>query len=70
LRFVVRLGVEPAKGEFPAKNIIREVITPDRQAWKQPEQVDRDLLGKPTAGATTQPAPAPTNTIARPQWAG
>ena len=74
LRFVVRIGVEPAKNDFPARNTIREIVTPDRQAWKKPEQVDRDLLGKPSAGATTQsasaPAPAQANTIARPQWAG
>jgi hypothetical protein len=68
LRFVVRVGVEPAKNDFAARNTIREVITPERQAWKKPEQIDRDLTGKPPAGATTQSAPA--NTIARPQWAG
>jgi hypothetical protein len=70
LRFVVRVGVEPAKDEFAARNTIREVITPEKQVWKKPEQIDRDLTGKPAAGTTTQPAPAPANTIARPQWAG
>jgi hypothetical protein len=69
LRFVVRVGVEPPKDGYEAKNFIREVITPERQAWKKPEQVDRDLIGTPTTGAA--PAqPAPANTIARPQWAG
>jgi hypothetical protein len=71
LRFVVRVGVEPAKNDFAAKNTIREVITPERQAWTKPEQIDRDLTGKPAAAATASaPAPAPANTIARPQWAG
>jgi hypothetical protein len=71
LQFVVRVGVEPAKDDYAAKNTIREVITPERQAWKKPEQVDRDLLGKPAAAATASaPALAPANTIARPQWAG
>jgi hypothetical protein len=71
LRFVARVGVEPAKDEFAAKNTIREVITPEKQVWKKPEQIDRDLLGKPAAGATASaPAPALANTIARPQWAG
>jgi hypothetical protein len=72
LRFVVRLGVEPAKDGYEAKNTIREVITPERQAWKQPEQIDRDLLGRATAAAAAGAAPAqpaPPNTIARPQWA-
>jgi hypothetical protein len=71
LRFVVRVGVEPPKDGYAAKNTIKEVITPERQAWKMPEQIDRELLGKSTAGAATaQPAPAPANAIARPQWAG
>ena len=71
LRFVVRVGVEPAKDEFAAKNTIREVITPEKQTWKKPEQIDRDLLSKPAAAATASAsAPAPANAIARPQWAG
>jgi hypothetical protein len=70
LRFVVRVGVEAARGDFPAKNTIREVITPERQAWTKPEQIDRDLTGKPAAGvAASAPASAPANTITRPQWA-
>jgi hypothetical protein len=69
LRFVVRVGVEPPKGSYAAKNTIKEVITPERQAWKQPEQVDRDLLSKPTTTGTAPAQAAPANTIARPQWA-
>jgi hypothetical protein len=68
LRFIVRVGVEPPKDGYDAKNTIREVITPDRQAWKKPEQVERDLIGKPTTG-TVPAQPAPANTITRPQWA-
>jgi hypothetical protein len=66
LRFPVRVGVEPPKDGYAAKNTIKEVITPERQAWTKPEQVDRDLIGRPTR-ESAQPAPA--NTIARPQWA-
>src|SRR5262249_52601671 len=69
LRFVVRVGVEPAKDGYAARNTIREIITPERQAWKKPEQIDRALLGTPATGtAAAQPAAAPANTIARPQW--
>jgi hypothetical protein len=69
LRFVVRIGVEPPKDGYAARNTVKEIITPERQGWKKPEQIDRDLVGKPTTG--TAPAqPAPANTIARPQWAG
>ena len=38
-----------ATDKYAAKNTILEVITPDRQAWKKPEQIDRDLLGKPAS---------------------
>jgi hypothetical protein len=73
LRFVVRVGVEPPKDGYAAKNTVKEVITPERQAWTKPEQIDRDLVGKATAAAVAGTAltqPAPANTIARPQWAG
>ena len=71
LRFVAQLGVVPAKGDYPAKNTIKEIITPERKAWKQPEQIA-------AAGAQTtlplnqggQSAPPPANAIVRPQWAG
>jgi len=70
LRFVVRIGVEPAKDGYAARNTIKEVITPERQAWKRPEQIDRALLGTPTTGAATaQSTAVPANTVARPQWA-
>ena len=55
LRFIARLGVRPPRDGYAAKNTIVEVITPDRQAWKKPEQIDRDLLGKPTVGGATAP---------------
>jgi hypothetical protein len=31
IRFLARIGVEPAKGDYRAKNFIAEVITPDRK---------------------------------------
>jgi hypothetical protein len=70
LRFVARLGVEPPKDGYAAKNTIKEVITPDRHDWKKPEQIDRDLLDKATTtAAPAQPSAPPANAIARPQWA-
>jgi hypothetical protein len=65
LRFVVRVGIEPPKNGYEAKNSIREVITPEKQAWKKPDQIDRTATTK-----SAQPAAAPANAIARPQWAG
>jgi hypothetical protein len=71
LRFPARIGVEPPKDGYPAKNTIKEIITPERQAWQKIEQVARDLA-KPTTAKdpTAAPAAAPANAIARPQWAG
>lgn len=66
LRFIARLGVEPPQAGYKAKNIIAEVITPDKQAWKKPEQVAQ-------AASTTAAQPAatpPAGAISRPQWAG
>ena len=36
-RFIARLGVQPPKDAYPAKNTIGEIITPERQGWKKPE---------------------------------
>jgi hypothetical protein len=66
LRFMAKIGVRPPKEGYAAKNIIREVITPDRQVWKKPEQITQPTNSGPSQVPTTPPA----NAIARPQWAG
>ena len=69
LGFVARLGVQPPKDGYPAKNIIQEVITPERQVWKQPAQLDATAKangGAPAAPAATSTPPA--GAIERPQW--
>ena len=68
IRFVCKLGVRPAQGDYPAKNTIQEIITPDRVAYKKPAQVGGSA---PASAAPTSSAPAspPANTVARPQWA-
>src|SRR6516225_9466311 len=38
LRFVVKIGVEAASGEYKAKNILAEAVTPDRKEWHAVEQ--------------------------------
>jgi hypothetical protein len=63
LRFVARLGVEPPKDGYKAKNTVLEVITPDKQAWQKPEQIQSAATATPAA--TTPPA----NAVTRPQWA-
>jgi hypothetical protein len=67
LRFVVRIGVQPPKGNYQARNTLLEVITPERQGWKQPAQIDAATKPNgPAPAATTTP---PANAIARPNWA-
>jgi hypothetical protein len=63
VRFVGRLGVRPPRDGYPAKNTILEVITPERQAWKQAEQIRTDA-------SNTSTSTPPANAIARPEWAG
>jgi hypothetical protein len=65
LRFVARLGVKPPQNGFAAKNTIAEVITPERQAWKQPEQGTMTT----TDVTISTPAAAPAGAITRPEWA-
>jgi hypothetical protein len=71
IRFIARVGVRPPKGGYPAKNIIMEIITPDRQGWRKLEQLIKPSNGcagpAPAAVTTTTP---PTNAVVRPQWAG
>jgi hypothetical protein len=65
LRFVAKIGVRPPKDGYAAKNTILEVVTPERQVWKKPEQIV-----EPANSATPPQAPTtpPANAIARPQW--
>jgi hypothetical protein len=55
IRFMARIGVEPAKGEFRARNILASVVTPDMKEWRPVQQVE-------------QP-PADPKAIVKPKWA-
>jgi hypothetical protein len=61
MRFMCKLGIEPASKDFKAKNIIAEVITPDRKEWHAIEQQP-----KPKDSGPSGNAPAP---ITKPKWA-
>lgn len=62
LRFVTKVSVERGRDGFKDKNVLGEVITPDRKGWVQAEQVTRPAA--PTA------APPPQgNGMAKPAWA-
>jgi hypothetical protein len=63
VRFVAKIGVEPGSEQYPkAKNVLAEIVTPDRKEWHQVEQV---------AVAKSAPAAqaAASTTIAKPAWA-
>jgi hypothetical protein len=62
IRFMARIGVEPAKGDYKAKNILASVITPDQKEWRPIEQVEQPLLH----AAAVTPA---SKTIIKPAWA-
>jgi hypothetical protein len=57
LRFVAKLGVEPARDGYPARNTILDIITPDRPQWRQVPQ------------ALNNAQPVVPATPARPSWA-
>jgi hypothetical protein len=62
IRFLARIGVEPARDGYKAKNILDFVITPDCKEWQPVEQVAQPVR---PAVATEQPS----NVIVRPAWA-
>jgi hypothetical protein len=63
MRFLCKLGVEPANDKYPAKNILKEVITPDRKEWHSVEQQPKSATTKKDG---TDNAPA---SISKPAWA-
>lgn len=65
IRFMAKLGVEPASGDYKAKNILAEVITPDRKEWHAVQQEPK-AKAAPNSGAAGQAAPAQ---ISKPTWA-
>jgi hypothetical protein len=67
LRFMARIGVEPARGDFKAKNVIDRVITPSQPEWRPIEQVPSGPRAAP--GNASGSVPAPVSQIGRPAWA-
>jgi hypothetical protein len=67
VRIMFRVGVEPPKGGYPAKNTIRQVITPDMQEWRQLPQDPTDL--PPSGGGSSTPPATNGGAIERPAWA-
>jgi hypothetical protein len=71
LRFMARVGIEPAANGYKAKNNLIEVITRDGVDWHEVEQVAPSPKPALTPTATAAAAPANSNPspISRPKWA-
>jgi hypothetical protein len=69
IRFVARIGVEPAKGDYKAKNILAAVVTPDQKEWHQVEQIDQALRNAQRTTAAKGDEPSTDLTIKKPEWA-
>jgi hypothetical protein len=73
MTFIAKIGIEkggPKKdgnGDWPDKNILAGVITPDRKEWHPVEQPPPFNGGSAPSAAAAPPASAPP--IARPGWA-
>jgi hypothetical protein len=70
LRFIARIGVEPAQGPYRAKNTLDEAVTPDKQAWRRVEQVPKPAgsgARPQTPASSGAPVIAPA-ALDRPEW--
>jgi hypothetical protein len=67
IRFVTKIDIEPAKGEYKAKNILGEVVTPDKKEWHPIEQIDQPLFH--TAPSDSGDSVPPSKEIKKPDWA-
>jgi hypothetical protein len=70
LLFTARVGIEKGKDGFKDKNILQEVITPDRKAWVKVEQSLRTATAVASVGSTFDAKPQSTSAaIVKPKWA-
>jgi hypothetical protein len=61
IRFWALIGIEPAKGDYRAKNILLSAITPDQKGWSAVQQVEQPLMH-------AVPADPKAVIIPRPAW--
>jgi hypothetical protein len=66
LRFCAKVNVQKATEEYAAKNILGDIVTPDRVTWHSIAQIERE------GGSAVNPAtraPAPVAVPDKPAWA-
>lgn len=67
IQFVAVVGLEPGKGEYKDKNILKAAVTPDRNNWWQVSQPAKTRTAQtPSGPAMAAKAPASTG---KPSWA-
>lgn len=71
LCFVGRIGVEPARDNYRAKNTLLAAVTPDQQDWHRVEQVVKQSDVAAPAKTSAKPATPDQGAtkIAKPAWA-
>jgi len=69
LRFIGRIGVQPPQNGYKAKNVLDEVITPDRTDWQAIEQVAFEQAAEESAATAAKPSASAPAKIERPAWA-
>ena len=67
IRFMLKVGIEPAKGDYKAKNIIQLVITPGMKEWQPVKQVEQPLA--PLEPITKGDSKGDSKAIVKPAWA-
>ena len=68
MRFMCKIGVEPANDGYRAKNKLDRVITPDDKEWQPVEQVAKPASTNAAANGGSS-SPSPGNVIVTPAWA-
>jgi hypothetical protein len=71
LRFIGRIGIEPARDNYPEKNTLLAAVTPDQQDWRRVEQVVKQGGVAAPGKASAKPATPDhgATKIAKPAWA-
>ena len=74
LRILARIGTQPAKGGYEAKNVLRYIITPGMKDWRAVEQIKAPSAAPVNAyaaasAARTHEPPPPPAAVQKPSWA-
>jgi hypothetical protein len=70
LIIMIKVGVIPAQGQWPAKNSISYILTPEQSQWAAPSAEETAAAAATvTTTAAAAPAATPAAAVATPEWA-